>query len=335
MAHPGPQYSVADVHAGWVEALRAADNPVLEYNLHDRIAFYDGSLLEVSEGKFKKALTADQAIELAVNGLYSVLYRTHPDVLLVISGFLIPNDLLELARRRGTKVVVIHTESPYEDERQIEQAHHADLNLINDPTNLARFPANTLYIPHAYRTRVHHPGPPDYDLTCDFAFVGTAFESRIRLFEALDLDGLTVKLAGNWTQLSDGSHLRKYIATDPKDCLDNTEAVRLYRSAKVGLNYYRREGDDGDDYAGWAMGPREVEMAACGLFFLRDPRPEGDELFPMLPTFQSPAEASSLIRWWRDHEDQREMAAKAAMEAIADRTFENNVRALLGHLERN
>ena len=49
------------------------------------------------------------------------------------------------------------------------------------------------------------------------------------------------------------------------------------------------------DYSGGAvaMGPREIEMAACRLFFLRDPRPECDEVFPMLPAFDGPEDAGS------------------------------------------
>ena len=77
------------------------------------------------------------------------------------------------------------------------------------------------------------------------------------------------------------------------------------------------------------MGPREVEMAACGLWFARDPRPESDDLFPMLPAFTSPAEAGELIHWGLRHPAAREKAAAAAREAVAGRTFEANARKLL------
>lgn len=334
VAHPGPNFSVQDVYAGWVEALRNLDQQVLSFNLDDRLTFFDNATFQVSDGVFRKALSVDQAIELSVDGLYSTLYRTHPDVLLVISGFMVPNELMDLARFRGTKVVVIHTESPYEDDRQIAQAEHADLNLINDPTNIHRFPPGTVYVPHAYRSKVHCPGPVLPTAASDLVFVGTAFESRVRLFDAMDLDGIDVALAGNWSRIPKDSKLREYLAHKAEECVDNEYAVDLYRSAKVGLNYYRREGDDGDDYAGWAMGPREVEMAAVGLPFCRDPRPEGDELFPMLPTFTTAGEASDLVRWWLADDARRDKASLQIREAVADRTFDSNARALLGQLER-
>jgi spore maturation protein CgeB len=173
----------------------------------------------------------------------------------------------------------------------------------------------------------------DKDLAADLAFVGTGFESRIEFFEAMDLDGLDVLLAGNWQRLTEDSPLRKYVAHDIKECLDNADGVRIYQSAKLGLNLYRREAEDGDSHAGWACGPREIEMAACGLAFIRDPRPEGDELFPMLPTFSSPKEASDLVRWLLEHPDQRDEAARNARAAIADRTFSNHAARLLTWLD--
>ncbi len=331
--HPGPAFSVADVYAGWVEALKTAGQRVLPFNLDDALAFHDNAYMRVDEGIFRKALTADQAIERSAEALLSVLYRTHPDVLFIVTGFLLSNEILDLARHRGTKVVVLHTESPYEDARQIEQAQHADLNLINDPTNIDQFPAGTLYMPHAYRPARHKPGPVLPPLACDLGFVATAFPSRIKLLEAMDLDGLDVVLAGNWRWLTADSPLKQHVAHGDLECVDNGQAIEVYRSARVGLNYYRREGDDGDDYAGWSMGPREVEQAATGMFFLRDPRPEGDQVLHMLPTFTSPGEASELLRWYLAHPEQRHKAAQQAREAIAERTFDNNARTLLTALE--
>ena len=75
-------------------------------------------------------------------------------------------------------------------------------------------------------------------------------------------------------------------------------------------------------------------MAACQLFFLRDSRPESDELFPMLPTFSSPGEASELLRWWLAHPGQREEAAVVARAAVADRTFRHAAARLLELLDR-
>jgi spore maturation protein CgeB len=335
VCHPGPAFSVADVHAGWVEALCELGQQVVEFNLDDRLTFYDAAFLNVSEGKFRKALTAEKAVELAVNGLYAALYKTRPDVLLVISAFLVPAELLDLARRYGTRVVILHTEAPYEDTRQLAIAPHADLNLLNDPVSIDRYRqvCRVEYMPHAYRPSLHCPGPADPALKCDLAFVGTGFESRIAFLEAMDLSGLDVLLGGNWQRLAEDSPLRPYVGHDIKECLDNADGVRIYRSARAGINLYRRETDDGDSAAGWAMGPREVEMAAVGLFFLRDPRGEGDEVLPMLPTFAGPDEAGELLYWWLAHDDKRAEVARQARQAVACRTFRTHAAKVLRMLD--
>jgi spore maturation protein CgeB len=341
VVHPGPRWSVADVHAGWVEALQELGEQVAVYNLDARLTLYERALIDVGkdEGgtlRLRKALTQDQAIGLATNGIKSAAYQFWPDAVLVISYLFVPADLLDLLRDRGHKVVLVHTESPYQDDEQIALAAHADHNLVNDPTNLERFREVTRaeYAPQAYRPSVHHPGPADPNLAADLAFVGTGFPSRIEFLERMDLDGLDVLLAGNWQLLAAESPLRKWVAHDDQECLDNEQTAEVYRSARAGLNLYRREAERPELAAGWACGPREIEMAATGLFFAREPRPEGDELFPTLPTFDSPEQASSQIRWWLAHDRERERAAAMAREAVAGRTFEANAKRLLALLDR-
>jgi hypothetical protein len=325
---------VQDVRNGWVEALRELGQHVIEFDLGERLAFY-GSVHIDRDGEWRPATTPEGAYDLAVNSLYSTLYQAWPDVLLVISGFFIPPKLLDRAKRTRTRVVIVHTEAPYEDQRQLELAKWADINLINDPTNIEAFNevAPTRYAPHAYRPSVHSPGPADPNLACDLGFVGTGFPSRVWFFEQMDLSGLDVILGGNWMSLPPESPLHKYVPHAIEECMDNDQAVQVYRSAKVGMNLYRREAERSELSAGWAMGPREVELAATGCFFLRDPRPESNDVFWMLPTFSSPEEASDLLRYWLPREAERERLAGLARAAIADRTFTTHAKSLLRLLD--
>lgn len=338
VAHPGPAWSVQDVYAGWVEGLREVGQHVIEFNLGDRLVFYANAHLPDDEGNgYHPAVDdAGQAMGMAVNGLYAAVFKCKPDVLLLISAFFIPPDLMDLCRAAGIRVVALHTESPYQDQQQLNIAAHADLNLINDPLNLAAFrslgPAE--YMPQAFRPAVHRPGPVVPELACDFSFVGTGYPSRLRFLEQMDLDGLDVRLAGMWASAAE-SPLRRYVRHDLDECLDNARAVELYRSTAVGINLYRRETEGGgQSEAGLAMGPREVELAAVGAFFLRDPRPEGDEVLSMLPTFESPTHASELLRWYLAHAGARRRLAELARDAVADRTFANHARRLVRLLEK-
>lgn len=286
----------------------------------------------------KQAMPLGDAIKASMQGLTHAAYTFWPDAILFVSGFFLEPGIFEIIRARNHKLVMLHTESPYQDEEQLARGAHMHLNLLNDPVNISAYQelAPALYMPHAYRPELHYPrsGPVNPRLAADLTFIGTAFQSRIAFFEAMDYGGADFLLGGaNWDEdLSKGSRLRPYLGHH-EGCVDNDQAAELYRNAKCGINVYRRESEDDHAGEGWAMGPREVEMAMCGLPFLRDPRPEGDEIFSMLPTFASPQEASEQLAYWLAHDSEREKAASLAMEAVRDRTFANNAKRLLRALE--
>ncbi len=325
-AHPGPEFSVADVHQGITTALAGLGVQIIDFNLHDRLAFYQNAL-ETNEDKFEGSVS-EQAAILASHSLDAAVYEWWPDVLLLTFGKFVAPFVYQLARQRGIKVVLYATESPYEDAIQLDLAQYCDLVLLNDPTNLDKFEAVTrsVYMPHAYDPALHRPGRVKDECRSEFCFVGSGYPARARFFEAVDWTGIDIALAGNWKNLDTDSPLRKFVAHDLEVCCDNSETVDLYRATKASANLYRNEGKS---VPGWSVGPREIELAACQTFFLRDSRPEGDDLFPMLPTFDSPEDFGEKLRYFLAHDDARVKAAYLARAAIADRTFTQNATRLL------
>lgn len=317
------------------------------FNTNDRLVYHSNALLNThvkdEQGLpiVRQAMTQEQAITAAMEALSHPVLWMWPDVILFISAFFMTAPWFHMLRNRRIKTVILHTEEPYQTEEELERGSLADANLLNDPTNLHRFRAigPAEYFPHCYRPSVHYPrqGPRDPGKASDFCFIGTAFKSRIGFFEQMNLDGIDALIAGaDWGATPEGSPLVKHIATGigtDQDCVDNTETAEIYRHSKMGINFYRRESEAEWDGKAYAMGPREVELAACGLPFLRDPRAEGDEVLPMLPTFSSPGEAGEKLRWYLAHEREREEMAARARAAIADRTFENSARRFLRLVE--
>lgn len=343
VVQPGPRFSVQDVYNGWAEALveLLGDDNVETFDLDNHLTVF-GMMTKVVDGEpVGKVFDKGAAAAMAAKHLEAVLYEFWPDVIFIVSGFYIPEPVYRVARARGKRIVLIHTESPYEDDIQLIRAQFADLNVINDPTNLDDFldVAPTLYVPHAYRPGVHRPGPPVPELKSDVAFVGTGYQSRIRFLEAVDWTGIDLLLAGHWHELDEASPLAGHLVEDSgRKCMHNVSddgplsTLNVYRSTKASLNLYRVEDMKDNQAVGWAMGPREVELAACGTWFARQPRPEGDELLPMLPTFTDPAELGEILRWAITHDDEREAAAAAARAAIAERTFTAHAAQVLQHL---
>lgn len=331
MVHPGPEYSVSDVHRGWLKGLAAVGVEVREYNLHDRLNFFASAWHMTVDGEFVKALDKEQVVHVAAGGVKQACYDWWPDVVIVISGFFVNQHLIDVMRDRGHKVVCVMTESPYQDDHQLDQADRFDAVVLNDPTNLARFldvNPNSLYLPHCYDPDIHHPGPSDFEADC--AFVGTAFPSRVEFMQRVDWAGIDLALAGNWADVPDD--LTRYVVHDPDDCLPNERTADVYRGTLTSFNLYRTEAQRSELSDGWAMGPREVELAACGTWFARQSRPEGDDLFPMLPLFETPEELGDQIRWALAHPDERHNAAERARAAVMDRTFDVNAKRLLSTL---
>ena len=331
VVHPGPEYSVSDVHRGYLRGLANIGVEVAEYNLHDRLNFFARAHLRNEDGEFTKALKEDEAIHLAAAGLKQACYDWWPDVVVIISGFFIHSLLAEIMRARGHKVVMVMTESPYEDDRQLEQADGVDAVVLNDPTNIDQFLAanpNTIYLPHCYDPDLHHPGTSDFEADC--VFVGTGFPSRVEFMSKVDWTGIDLGLAGNWRHVPEV--LARFVVHDQTDCLPSERTADCYRGALTSFNLYRTEAQRDDLSDGWAMGPREVELAACQTWFCRQSRPEGDDLFPMLPIFETPDELGDLIRWALANPDKRRDAATRARAAVQDRTFDVNAKRLLSLL---
>lgn len=317
MVEPGPNFSVADVHRGWSKALTACGCEVLNANFAARLEFYE-----------KACDTTEEAVHLACQSLRGTAYDFWPDVIVITSSFYVQNFTLDVFKDRKHKTVLLHTESPYEDDRQLDRAQHVDVNILNDPTNIDRFPKGTIYLPHSYDPEYHYPGPSKAPAT-DFALVGTGYPSRIQFLEAVDWSGVDAILAGNWQAVEDASPLMPLLGHSRDECFPNEDAADLYRNTRSSLNLYRREAQHADLIEGWAMGPREVELAACGTFYLTEARGENRDVLPMVPTVDSPQDFADKLAWWLDHDTERQQVAGKAREAIADRTFLNSARKLL------
>jgi spore maturation protein CgeB len=324
---------VLDVHRGWVRALRRAGMDVIEAGHDERLAYFSAVNERQPEGC---AATGQDVARVASEGLLAKAYLHLPDVVLITSGFFVPTEAMDAFRARGHKVVVILTESPYEDLYARNISAHADLAIINDPTNLDWFreaQPQTYYMPHAYDPDVHYPREPEPDNASELCWIGTAYPSRVAFWEAVDLSGLDVKLGGNWQALDEGSHLHKYLIDEPTFCIDNDDTARMYASTKASVNMYRREATSAKAAQGWAMGPREVELAACKTFFATESRPENRQVLPMVPVYSDPDDFSRKLRWWLAHDQARTDVVEGAFEAIKGRTFDHSVAFMLDALD--
>ena len=330
VVNPGPNFSVADVARGWARGLADLGVDVRTFEL-DKLLDYFAYAYTDRNGEVVKAHTEAEAIQLAAGQIKAACYDWWPDLVLVVSGFFMYPQLVDIMRNRHRHVVLLCTESPYEDEAQLQKAAWYDGVVLNDPTNLDAFAevceGPALYAPHAYDPAVHYRAPAKRH--ADVSWIGTCYPSRAAFLEQVDWSGLDVSFGGNFKDAPES--LLRFVGHEPEECVDNDVTAEVYRGSLASFNIYRAEtnGQLSDSADGWAMGPREVEMARCGLWFARQSRPESDEVFPMLPTFSDPQELGDQLRWAIANPEARMMAVERAFAAVEDRTFPNNARALL------
>jgi hypothetical protein len=191
---------------------------------------------------------------------------------------------------------------------------------------LRRTTPHVYYLPHSYDPAVHHPDwtQDEWDTPAhDVVFVGSYFTERQELLEAVDWTGIDFAIYGQWESLPKTSLLHQYIKGG---IVNNRFAAALYRRAHIGINLYRES-------IGWgldtprithaeSLNPRAVELAACGLFQVSQPRDEVAEIFgESVGTFSTPAELEHVVRHYLANDEARERGATIARERVHGRTF--------------
>jgi spore maturation protein CgeB len=286
----------------------------------------------------EKPTTADVFLHASQGSLTRALLHD-VDWMLLVSAMFMPRPFLEIIQRTGLPIAALFTESPYDTEKELRWAAHVDLAWTNERSVVEAFRVvqpRSYYLPHALRPAVHRTAmDDDADVPAhDVVFVGSCFQERIELLEAIDWTGIDFGLYGNWHRLSRRSELRQYVR---EGVIDNARTAALYRRAKVGLNLYRESmGWDRQapriEYAE-SLNPRAYELAACGCFHLSQARPEVGELFgDLVPTFKTAEECEALIRRWLDDPMGRAKIQCGLPAAVAGQTWAARGADMAAHL---
>lgn len=342
--HPGASTSTHDVYSGIVRALEAKGHKLVKYELSHRIS-QAGAFLTHSWKQTKKA---GQNLPRP-NGA-DILYLAHGDVLLralhhdcdwvlIFSAMYTPAHIIKILKKAGLKVAVLLTESPYNDSEQAMIVKHADIAWTHERLSvdfLRMTNPNVHYLPHAYDQDIHNFASDREDeiRSHDVVFVGTGFRERVDLLSAVDWTDIDFGLYGIW-QMGSKSKLRRHMVAGETP---NDVTAGLYRNAKIGLNLFRRsrtfdrfsEKIERAD----SISLRTYELAACGCFFISDPRPELFEIFgDLVPTFSNAEELEDLIRRYLGDPAERERIARLLPEAVRGHTWAERASQLMSELE--
>lgn len=356
--------SIRDVERGWVAALERAGHNVRVYSLNSRLKMYGDWFRVRMEGVAcpeghaavdpDPTFTADQVtiMQAASECVVHEALRHNAEMAIIISGCSFHPNGAAFLQQIGVPVVTIATESPYNDLDMVDLARVSTIVGTNDRRSVEHFERlagqAALYLPTAYDSERHTPGPADADKVCDVFFCGTGFDERARLFAATDWSGIDFRLAGFWPTGEDGeviptateerlgqikighdARLTPFLA---RGLIDNDEAVEWYRSAKIVLATHR------DDGRGSSIGPRVYEAAAVGAFQIADDsRPELGEIFgDSIPTFRAgdPDHLRWTVRYWLDRPALRQDRASEARSRVRGQSYDDRLATLMALIGR-
>lgn len=340
VVHPGASYATADVHNGYVRALRAQGHTVREYALDRRIDDASEYYRFIYRRRGQGLPPFDLVLTKAANDLIPQALYHNVDGVILISLMYFHPDFLVLLRRAGIRTAAVLTEEPYDSDKAARVVPWVDVAFSNERSSvpyLRQFNANTHYLGPAFDPQVSRVTVLGATPHHDVLFLGTLFEERMHLLAGVDWTGIDLGLYGSFKILPSRHKLRRYVRGE---IIPNHLAQSYYRNAKIVLNPYRdsRGFGRGVEHIEHAesLNPRALELAACGAFSVSEKRAEVAEVFgDLVPTYaQGDSKAlEATIRHYLSHEEERDAKAKALPAAVRGHTYAARAAELTAQIE--
>ena len=287
--------------------------------------------------------TAQVHTALPQDDVTALAEACRPDLVLSLNSVeLLDTSQIDRLRTLGFRTAVWFTDDPYYADVTRDVAPHYDHVFTNEeacvPLYEAGGCASVHYLPLAANTDLYHPQRVEPALCSEICFVGSAFHSRVGLFDGI-ADYLATKktlIGGYWWE-----RLRKYDQLAPFILngvwISPEETSCWYNGAKLVINVHRAADDDANaNRSGWpalSVNPRTFEIGAVGALQLVDKRPglgrhyvAGEEVVE----FSSPQELVELADYFLTHEQERlRIAGNALARTYREHTYDHRVQKLL------
>jgi spore maturation protein CgeB len=321
LIYPGNTFSTFDVAHGYEKALAVLGHTVRPYKYHASLEFFLGAIQLWREKYPDLPLRENEHFILASQFAVIEAMDFVPDVVLIVAGTAMHRRASDLLHSLGLPLALILTESPYQDDSQINVINngHFAAAFTNDRDSVRPLSeacgAEIVYLPHSFDPDTHRPMKVNEEHQTNIFFHGTLWKERRAAFAALDgLPG--VMISGIDPDDVDGTVY---------EAMPNEEVARYYNGTKIALNGHR------DGAAGWSLGPRAYEIAACGAFQLcDDTRPELRQVFAdTVVTYRDARDLRQKAEYYLDHEAERREMAEMARGLVQPCTFEQRAKDIV------
>ncbi len=245
--------------------------------------------------------------------------RFRPDLIFVVHGRRFVQRWGGAFSRYNTAVWLV--DEPYEVDDTARWSNIFRTVFVNDLNTISRH-GNAHYLPVCFDSQVHC----DRGLTRihTAGFIGGYNETRERyLNEMAEVGLLSYVVGGPWKS----STLRRLsLGTN----VPPARTTELYQQTRIVVNVFRDiHHFNRERIQARSMNPRIYEALACGALVLSEERPEAKEIFPELPTFDSPhSMVRSLERLIADEPSRSELLEKCRAR-LAGHSFTDRLARVL------
>lgn len=347
MVFPGHAMSTIDVATGYAEALVNLGHDVLDYDTHQRLRFFESSVVKEiktaeQQSPRKKQILENAIIDAAAEGIPVAVLKELPSLIIYITGQYVPRFPLELIRKRfNIPQILICTESPYRAAMELRMLPFYDIVFTNDKSCLEKYKRvnrNTFYLGVGFSSKFYPmKGKVAKRFHSDLFFVGSPVPGRIEFINEIcrDLDDVRFGLFGPLNvaaalPLSDKAR-RFWVAR----CLSQSETAKRLGGTRISVNFFRLNTElrDGLNLVPYSLNPRVYDSMASGALLLTNYREEIDDFFLAgedLVVYDGAQDFLKKLRFYLGNETERLRIAKSGQKKVlASHSYEHLAQRLL------
>lgn len=262
----------------------------------------------------------------------------HPQIFLETGGYRILPETVEKIKKRKIKTVLWTIDVPRNFQPIIEAAFCYDFVFCGGTEAIEILEKHglrdTYWLPFACDPEIHKPvclTPEEKQkYGSDVVFVGSFYPNRLKILESI-LDFNLAIWGPGWDKVPAGHPLKNHIKGGQ---LKPEEWRRIYSAAKIILVIHYRN----KEIPCYQASPKVYEALACGGFILVDDQRDVFKLFKdgtHLVRFYNTADLKDKIKYYLEHEEQRNKIAQQGYNEILDRhTYKHRIEKIIKIMEK-
>ncbi|TBL81740.1 CgeB family protein [Paenibacillus thalictri] len=292
-----------------------------------------------------RPLVAELLVVSPFDDVAGAAITARPDLVLVFNGLnYVSPETIQSIRNNGVRTAVWFTDDPYYADLSVNIALQYDLVFTQELSCVELYRTagctDVHYIPLAASPRIYRPQRVAAVSHTDVCFLGTAYRSRIGLFDqmAAYLAGKKTLIVGRWWERLGSYELLKPAIRGEAAWLSTDDTVSCYNGAHIVINHHRTFDDDEVNantrrVPAFSPNPRTFEIAACGTLQMVDAREDIARFYTPgqeIVTYSSVEDLTGKLEYYLSHPIERNRIALGGLvRTLKEHTYPVRLQTLL------